>query len=89
MQLRRPVSRQQTRSLLPAAIFVLKLVAAALAGATATLVLWQDERKPVAQYSLESERLATAVHPGRQRAPSTAARRSGSSAASEAGVDGT
>ena len=66
MPLRRPVSRQQTRSLLPAAIFVLKLVAAALAGATATLVLWQDDRKPVAQYSLESDRLATAVHPGRQ-----------------------
>ena len=53
MPLRRPVSRQQTRSLLPAAIFVLKLVAAALAGATATLVLWQDDRKPVAQYSLK------------------------------------
>jgi hypothetical protein len=66
MPLRRPVSRRQTRSLLPAAILVLKLVAAALAGATATLVLWQDERKPVAQYSLESDRFATAVTPGRQ-----------------------
>ena len=66
MPLRRPVVRQQTRSLLPAAIFVLKLVAAALAGATATLVLWQDDRKPVAPYSLESDRLATAVHPGSQ-----------------------
>jgi hypothetical protein len=64
MPLRRPVSGQQTRSLLPAAIFVLKLVAAALAGATATLVLWQDDRKPVAPYSLESERLSTPVHPG-------------------------
>ena len=87
MPLRRPVSRRQTRSLLPAAIFVLKLVAAALAGATATLVLWQDDRKPVAQYSLESDRLATAVHPGRRRAPPIAARRSGSTAAGAVSTD--
>jgi hypothetical protein len=39
---------------LPTAIFVLKLISSALAGATITLALWPNERKPVAPQSIDS-----------------------------------
>src|SRR5262245_39692530 len=57
---RRPVAaralpRRQAWPLLPAAIFALKLAAIALAGATATLMLVPDMRKPVAPGAPERE----------------------------------
>jgi hypothetical protein len=68
MLLRRPAPRQQPGSFLPAAIFSLKLIASALAGTTITLVLWQDDRKPVAAHSVEADRFSAAFAPFRQEA---------------------
>ncbi len=58
--LRRAASRQQAGSFLPTAIFVLKLVACLLAGATITLVLWPEHRKPAAPSSVEADRFVAA-----------------------------
>ena len=46
---------------LPTAIFALKLVASALAGATITLALWPADHKPVAPQTIETSRARTAV----------------------------
>jgi hypothetical protein len=64
MPLRRPTPRQQAASFLPAAIFSLKLVASALAGAAITMLLWQDW-KPAAPASLSAERFGT-LYPDRR-----------------------
>ncbi len=66
MPLRRVAPRRQSGWFLPAAILALKLIASALAGATVTLVLWQDDRKPVAPHSVASDRFVTAFAPDRQ-----------------------
>jgi hypothetical protein len=58
MPMRRPAPRPQAAPFLPAAIFALKLLASALAGAAVTMLLWQDW-KPAAPASLVAERLGT------------------------------
>ena len=58
--MRQTASRQQAGSFLPTAIFVLKLVACLLAGATITLVLWPEHRKPAAPSSVEADRFVAA-----------------------------
>jgi hypothetical protein len=58
MPLRRPAPRRQATSFLPAAIFALKLLASALAGAVITMLLWQDWT-PVAPATSTAEGFGT------------------------------
>ena len=61
---------------LPTAIFILKLIASGLAGATITLALWPSDRAPV-DLAIAPTRIDTARPPRRisRKAKSTAARR--------------
>ncbi len=54
----RAVARRQAAWFLPTGLFALKLLASVLVGAVITMVLWQDNGKPVAPGSFETERLA-------------------------------
>src|ERR1700737_2794847 len=58
MPLRRPAPRRQATSFLPAAIFALKLLASALAGAVIPMLLWQDWT-PVAPATSTAEGFGT------------------------------
>jgi hypothetical protein len=66
MLLRRPAPRRQAAWSLAAGIFTLKLLASALAGAAVTMVLWQDDWKPVAPASFDVERFGAVYSPDRQ-----------------------
>jgi hypothetical protein len=61
MALRPAVPRRQAAWFLPTRLFAIKLLASALAGAAITMVLWQDDRKPVAPGSFEAQRLALSL----------------------------
>jgi hypothetical protein len=58
--------RRELSSVLPAATFALKLVASALAGAALTFLLWNDDPKPAAPYTFDSDHLAPARSPSRR-----------------------
>jgi hypothetical protein len=63
------IFRKHLDSGLPAAIFVLKLLASALAGAAVTLLLWNDDLKPSAfhLHLLAPERLGTTYDTGQSQ----------------------
>ena len=58
--------RKDLSSVLPAATFAFKLVASALAGAALTFLLWNDDPKPAAPYTFDSDHLAPARSPSRR-----------------------
>src|SRR5437763_13047238 len=65
MPLRPPLTRPQPAWTSPTGVLALTLLAAALAGASITMVLWLDDWKPLTR-SFKREPLGTAYYPGRQ-----------------------
>ena len=64
--LRRSPLRRQPVWTLPAVIFALKLLAAAVAGAAVTVVLWHGGSNPFGRHASDADSFGTAYYPGRQ-----------------------